>query len=162
MESLCLGPLPAMAVISAKTVKILLPDRADSTGTRSQAPTVVGKNINRLLLQTTHSCIKSTILIRRHRWLKELINTSLLNTNDIICWLSNTLLYTQPSSPDTLSLTLSEVEACGLDRLASPDHLVSRRSVLERIGINADAASVVSHVSHNRSHASFRYIFRKC
>ena len=53
------------------------------------------------------------------------------------------------SSPETLSLTLSELEAAGLDGLGSPDHLVSRRAVLDRIGL-ADSNG------HNRSSASSR------
>ena len=71
-----------------------------------------------------------------------------------------------PSSPDTLSLTLSEVESNGLDRLASPDHLVSRRSVLDRIGVDQQTPdtmqssdcgpSLKSQLSNRSQHASFR------
>ena len=57
------------------------------------------------------------------------------------------------SSPETLSLTLSELEAAGLDRLASPDHLVSRRALLDRIGL-ADGSN-----GHHRSSASSRSDF---
>ena len=53
------------------------------------------------------------------------------------------------SSPDTLSLTLSELEAAGLDRVGSPEHLVSRRNLLDRIGL-ADT----NH--HQRSSVSSR------
>ena len=48
------------------------------------------------------------------------------------------------NSPDTLSLTLSEMEAAGLDRLGSPEHLVSRRTVLDHLA------------HHNRSSVSSR------
>ena len=69
------------------------------------------------------------------------------------------------SSPDTLSLTLSEVDAAGVERLASPDHLVNRRAVLERIGMGGSQYSGVgmggvsdmeNSFVHNRSQASSR------
>jgi len=57
------------------------------------------------------------------------------------------------SSPDTMSLTLSDVEQAPDTRLASPDHLVSRRAVLERIGMAVENGLPPSH---NRSQASSR------
>jgi len=57
------------------------------------------------------------------------------------------------SSPDTMSLTLSDVEQGTDNRLASPDHLVSRRAVLERIGMAVENGLPPSH---NRSQASSR------
>jgi len=57
------------------------------------------------------------------------------------------------SSPDTMSLTLSDVEQGMDNRLASPDHLVSRRAVLERIGMAVENGLPPSH---NRSQASSR------
>ena len=71
-----------------------------------------------------------------------------------------------PSSPDTLSLSLSEVDNGGGGLVAmvdngggvatSPDHLVNRRAVLERIGMGGHGSdmdhSFIS--SHHRSQAS--------
>jgi len=57
------------------------------------------------------------------------------------------------SSPDTMSLTLSDVEQAADNRLASPDHLVSRKAVLERIGMAVENGLPPSH---NRSQASSR------
>ena len=55
-----------------------------------------------------------------------------------------------------MSLTLSDVEQAADNRLASPDHLVSRKAVLERIGMAVENGLPPSH---NRSQASSRYGF---
>ena len=78
------------------------------------------------------------------------------SVNTSLAW-SSAELGLALSSPDTMSLTLSEVEAGG--QAASPDHLVSRRTVLERIGLAAVEQGLSP--THNRTQPGSRYETRQ-
>ena len=74
------------------------------------------------------------------------------SVNNSLAWSSMEGPGLALSSPDTLSLTLSELEAAGLDRLGSPEHLVSRRTVLTVL----DSIGLADASGHHRSSGSSR------
>ena len=94
---------------------------------------ISGSSVSTLL----HSAEELELERARSRSRSRSVNTSL-------AWSSVDGSGLALNSPDTLSLTLSELEVAGLDRLGSPEHLVSRRTLLDHLAL------------HNRSSVSSR------
>ena len=99
------------------------PSVSSNLGQKSE---LSGSSLTTLL---TNSSFRSTEELERSR-----SRSRSRSVNTSLAW-SSVEMGLALSSPDTMSLTLSEVEAGG--PAASPDHLVSRRTVLERIGLAA-------------------------